>query len=92
MKLGCDGITGSVECWPCISVKYHIHPHLSGQGKMALGAVERQIPYRSLYNFIIRAWPFFTSLSVSSSCNLQQCEIIFCGTTYSLDVWVSVLL
>ena len=31
----------------------------SGQGKTALGAVEMQIPYRSLYYFIIRAWPFF---------------------------------
>ena len=38
----------------------HIYSTSSlGQGKTALGAVEMQIPYRSLYYFIIRAWPFF---------------------------------
>ena len=56
--INCDGITGSVDCWPCISVIY-IQPHPQGKGKMALGAVEMQIPYRSLYYFIIRTWPFF---------------------------------
>ena len=38
----------------------HIYSTSSlGQGKTALGPVEMQIPYRSLYHFIIRTWPFF---------------------------------
>lgn len=71
MRLGCDGITGSVDCWPCISVIY-IQPHPQGKGKRPFGAVEMQIPYRSLYHFIIRAWPFFLrrfQFRVLATCN-----------------------
>ena len=51
----------------------HIYSTSSlGQGKTALGPVEMQIPYRSLYHFIIRTWPFFLrrlQFRVLATCN-----------------------
>ena len=46
----------------------------SGQGKTALGAVEMQIPYRSFYHFIIRAWHF---LHVVFSFEFLQLTIVW---------------
>ena len=80
MKLGCDRIKGSVDCWPCISVIYN-QPHPQGKGKRPLGRLKCKKPYRPYFYFIVRAQPFlrhfqFRVLATYNSVKLFPAELL----------------
>ena len=64
MQLDCDGITGSVDCWPCISV-IDIQPHPQGKGKRPLGRLKCKYLIGLYTTLLFAHGLFFTSFSVS---------------------------
>jgi len=81
MKLGCDGITGSADCWPCISVIY-IQPHPQGKGKRPLGRLKCKYligPYTTLLFahglFFLRRFQFRV-LATYNSVKLFSAELL----------------